>query len=112
MFSTDDKCSVPMHTLMTDLIESRGSSVLIKILNRLGVCSSADTLSRFIQHKRTISEQHQFRHLSKDAFTVVSADNLDFFAQFCTCLLWQSKKLLAWHHSPSYTASTNIIFAY
>ena len=37
---------------MTDLIESQGgSSVLIKILNRLGVCSSADTLSRFIQHK-------------------------------------------------------------
>ena len=112
MFSIDDECSVLMHTLMTDLIESQGgSSVLIKILNRLGVCSSADTLARFIQHKRTISEQHQFRHLSNDAFTVVSADNLDFFAQFCTCLLWQSKKWLAWHHNPSCTASTIIIFA-
>ena len=96
MFSTDDKCSVPMHTLMTDLIESQGgSSVLIKILNRLGVCSSADTLSRFIQHKRTISEQHQFRHLSKDAFTVVSADNLDFLHSFATVFCGNQKS--SWH---------------
>ena len=52
MFSTDDRCSMPMHTLMTDLVESQGgSSVLVKTLNRLGVCSSADTLARFIQHK-------------------------------------------------------------
>ena len=68
MFSTDDRCSMPMHTLMTDLVESQGgSSVLVKTLNRLGVCSSADTLARFIQHKRSTSEQHQFRHKSKDA---------------------------------------------
>ena len=83
MFSTDDRCSMPMHTLMTDLVESQGgSSVLVKTLNRLGVCSSADTLARFMQHKRSTSEQHQLRHMSKDAFTVVSADNLDFMHSF------------------------------
>ena len=96
MFSIDDKCSVPMHTLMTDLIENQGgSSVLIKILNRLGVCSSADTLARFIQHKRTISEQHQFRHLSNDAFTVVSADNLDFLYSFARVFCGNQKS--SWH---------------
>ena len=83
MFITDDRCSMPMHTLMTDLIESQGgSSVLIRILNRLGLCSSADTLARFIQHKRTSSDYHCFKHLTNDAFTIVSADNLDFLHSF------------------------------
>ena len=45
MFITDDRCSMPLHTLMTDIVESQGGScVLVKTLNRLGVCSSADTL--------------------------------------------------------------------
>ena len=52
LFCTDDRCSIPMHTLMTDLVESQGgSSVLVRVLNRLGVCSSADTLAHFIQFK-------------------------------------------------------------
>ena len=73
---------MPMHTLITDLIESQGGSLmLVKTLNRLGVCTSADSLARFIQHKRSVSKQHQFRHMSEDAFTVVSAD-----------------KQLAWHY--------------
>ena len=57
MFVTDDRCSMPMHTLMTDFVDSQGgSSVLVRVLNRLGVCSSADTLSRFIQHRRSTCE--------------------------------------------------------
>ena len=76
MFITDDRCSVPMHTLLTDMVESQGgSSVLVRTLNRLGVCSSADTLARFIQHKRSACEYPCIKHLTKDAFTVVSADN-------------------------------------
>ena len=72
-----------MHTLLTDVVESQGgSSVLVRVLNRLGICSSADTLSRFIQYKQATSEQHQFKHLSHDTFTVVSADNLDFMRSF------------------------------
>ena len=85
-----------MHTLMTDLVESQGgSSVLVKTLNRLGVCSSADTLARFIQHKRSTSEQHQFRHMSKDAFTVVSADNLDFMHSFARVFCGNQRS--SWH---------------
>ena len=83
MFITDDRCSMPMHMLITDLIESQGgSSVLIKVLNRLGVCSSSDTLARFIQQKRTVMEYHCLKNMCKDAFTVVSADNLDFLHSF------------------------------
>ena len=38
MFCTDDRCSFPLHTLVTDLVDSQGgSALLIKILNRLGV---------------------------------------------------------------------------
>ena len=83
LFCTHDRCSIPMHTLMTDLVESQwGSSVLVRVLNRLGVGSSADTLARFVQFKRTASDQQHFKHLSKDAFTLVSADNLDFMHSF------------------------------
>jgi DNA invertase Pin-like site-specific DNA recombinase len=36
---------MPLHTLLADLIEGQGgSTLLVKILNRLGVCTSADTL--------------------------------------------------------------------
>ena len=96
LFSTDDRCSIPMHTLITDLIESQGgSSVLVRILNRLGVCSSADTLARFVQFKRNTSDQHHFKHLSKDAFTVVSADNLDFMHSFAR--VFGGHQTSSWH---------------
>ena len=49
LFCTDDRCSMPLHTLMTDVEESQGgSALLVQILNCLGVCVSADTLSRFV----------------------------------------------------------------
>lgn len=68
---------------MTDLVECQGgSSVLVKVLNWRGVCLSADTLARFIQHKQSTSDQHQFKHILKDVFIVVTADNLDFMHSF------------------------------
>ena len=46
MFITDDRCSIPLHILIADLVEGQGGSAwLHKILNRLGVCASADTLT-------------------------------------------------------------------
>ena len=45
LFCTDDRCSLPLHMLVADVIESQGgSALLIRILNRLGLCASADTL--------------------------------------------------------------------
>ena len=52
MFCIDSTCYLPFYVLIADLIDSYGVSVeLIKILNRLGVCVSNDTLLRHIQQK-------------------------------------------------------------
>ena len=49
MFTMNSRCSMPMHTLLTDIVESHGgSSELILILNRLGAISSADTHARYV----------------------------------------------------------------
>ena len=49
LFCADDHCSMPMHILLADLIESQGGSViLIQALNKLRVCSSQ---KRLIQSK-------------------------------------------------------------
>ena len=51
MFCTYDRCSFPFHTLITDAIERGGGSTqLIRILNRMCICLSADTLARYIQY--------------------------------------------------------------
>ena len=75
MFDTDSRCSLPLHTLITDLIDSQGgSSQLIKCLNNLGVCASADTLARFVQHT---TSKEQSVQLDTESFFVLSADNID-----------------------------------
>ena len=52
MFTTNNKCSFPLHTLITDAIETcGGSSRLVKMLNRLGVCVSPDTHARYVQYR-------------------------------------------------------------
>ena len=105
LFCTDDRCSIPMHTPMTDLVESQGgSSVLVRVLNRLGVCSSADTLARFVQFKRTASDQHHFKHRSKDAFTLASADNLDFMHSFAR--VFCGHQTSSWHGTTVQVAQT------
>ena len=74
-----------MHVLIADLVESQGGSAfLIQALNKLGVCSSQDTLQRFIQSK--VDTQHgkhpcsAFFHSS--TFTVISVDNIDFLHSY------------------------------
>ena len=80
MFCTDDRCSIPLHMLVTDTIDRCGGSTgLIRILNRLGVCAAADTLDRFIQHK---VEECQRRGPEQDCVeslpTIISVDNIYF----------------------------------
>ncbi len=71
---TDDRCAMAPHTLLTDTTESQGrSAVLIRILNRLGVCASTDTLSRFIQYNASTFRKNKMKYFSSDSFTVVSA---------------------------------------
>ncbi len=80
LFCTDYRCSMPLHTLLTDTIESQ--VLLVKILNHLSVCASADTLSRLIQYKVSTFRENKMKGLSPDSFTVVSADNTDFMHSF------------------------------
>ena len=52
MFCTDDRCSIPLHMLVTDTIDHCGGSTeLIRILKRLGVCASADTLAHKVEER-------------------------------------------------------------
>ena len=52
MYCADDRCLLPLHTLIADVVDSQGgTALLMQILNKLGVCVSLDTLSRSIQYK-------------------------------------------------------------
>lgn len=97
MFCSDDRCSIPLHTLIADTIEScGGSSYLIKTLNRLGVCSSADTLARFMQCKVQEREKRGPEHeCVNNALTIISVDNIDF--QHSYARVFCGKQTSSWH---------------
>jgi len=62
---------------MTDVVEACGGCrQLLRILNRLGCTSSADTHDRFVTNQAE-SQQHH-----KDIFTVVSVDNFDMLQSY------------------------------
>ena len=75
LFCTDDRCSQPLHTLVTDVVDGQGGSAqLVRILNRLGVCTSIDSLSCFIQnHIQQCKDEYKDKCLNPTSFTVVSA---------------------------------------
>ena len=80
LFNTNRTCSVPLHVLLTDLVESQGgSSELVHLLNSVGAIASVDTHQRhvqfYIERKR---EQGILSELNMENFTVVSVDNIDF----------------------------------
>ena len=96
MFCTDYRCSFPLHTLLTDLVNSQGGSVLlIKILNRLGVCASSDTLYRHIQYKVGTNSTKQKFHNPNDIFVVVSAENIDFMHSYAC--VFKGNQMSSWH---------------
>ena len=84
MYCTDDRCYLPLHNLITDTVDSLGgSALLIRILNRLGVCSSADTLYRSVQYRVQEREQRGAeQECSPNSFTVISANNIDFLHNY------------------------------
>ena len=79
-FANNRCCSMPMHLLLTDLIESQGGSLdLIRILNRFGAVASSDTHRRYVQFKVQQKVSSGFLDdLNMDNFTVASVDNIDF----------------------------------
>ena len=97
LFTTNRRCSFPLHTFLTDAIETcGGSSRLVRLLNRLGVCASADTHSRYVLYRvqATINDG-PLSGYPMHALTLVSLDNLDYVHSFARvfCGLQQS----SWH---------------
>ena len=56
--------------------------MLIKILNRLGACASADTLACYTQHKCSNQKSTMDQCLNQDSFTVVSVDSINFLHSY------------------------------
>ena len=99
MFCTNDRCSMPLHNLITDMVDGLGgSSLLIKLLNRLGICSSADTLARSIQYRVTERESTGIQNeCSSTAFTIISIDNIDFLYSYARVFCGDQKR--SWHRT-------------
>lgn len=99
MFCVDDRCSLPMHMLLADLIDSQGqggTAFLIHALNKLGICSSLDTLQRHIQSKIDPTKRHPCSgFFNSSTFTVVSVDNIDFLHSFAGVFKGGSNS--SWH---------------
>ena len=86
--------SPALHTLLTDIVEGQGgSALLIRLLNRLGVCASLDTLKRFIQYK--VSSGKTAKSLDPTVFTIVSADNVDFLHSYAC--VFKGRQSSSWH---------------
>ena len=97
LFTTNPQCTVPIHTFVTDVVETCGGNTrLVRFLNRLGVCASMDTHARYVQYRTTKSLKHGvMSDYPQDAFTVVSVDNLDFIHGHAR--VYCGKQQLSWH---------------
>ena len=110
MFRVGDCCSMPMQTLIADLIESQGGTTfLIQALNMLGVCSSQDTLQRFIQSKvGTKKGKHSCSgYFNSSSFTVILVDNIDFLHS--SARVFKGTQNSSWHGTTCSAASTATI---
>ena len=88
--------TIQLHMLVTDVIEGQGgSATLIKILNQLGVCSSADTLSRYILNRTSNPQTRMDQCLNQDGFTIVSTDNIDFLHSYAR--VYKGSQNSGWH---------------
>ena len=84
MFCTNPKNPTPIHDVIADIIEvCGGSRQLIRILNRLGCCSSADTHDRFVtQHAIAERQMSIWDNISANTFTVASINNFDMLQSY------------------------------
>ena len=79
MFTTDSRCNIPLHLLLTDMVEMCGGNTeLIKTLNRIGAVAALETHRRLVT--KVVEERLQRGikdELTTGAFALASADNLD-----------------------------------
>ena len=80
-----------VQLILADIVDCYGGSTeLLKILNRLAVCTSSDTLSRHIQTTVQQSDMKGIlQGLDPSILTVFSMDNIDFLKiELYTGFLW------------------------
>ena len=114
MFCINEDYTIPLHTLVTDIIDGQGgSAILIKVLNRLGVCASADTLSRYIQHKNSNRTDaiHQYLLASLWSLQTISCIAMLEFQKEVTAvhMQLQSKQFNPCHLSQNYLMMSLIV---
>ena len=97
LFTINSQCSFPLYTLITDAVETcGGSSRLIKLLNHLGLCASTDTHSRYVQYQtEKIMKDGPLKGYPDNAFTIASADNLDFIHSYAR--IYCGNQHSSWH---------------
>ena len=110
MHCINEDFTIPLHTLITDIVDGQGgSALLIHILNRLGVCSSLESLNRYMQDKRANRENCINHALSPDSFTVISLDNVDFVHSYARIFKssWHGTSIQAVQPLPSLSEASD-----
>ena len=97
IFINNSECNSPFHAALRVVIESCGGSTqLITILNRFGICSSVDTLKRIIHSVALHRKTAGIKSLLVDkAFTVASTDNVDFLQS--NAAVYSGDQHRSWH---------------
>lgn len=97
LFVTNSERTSPFHTVLSDVIESCGGSTeLITIFNRFGICSSVETLKRIIHSVSQDRKDAGTRSLLVDrAFTIASTDNVDFLQSHAA--VYSGDQHRSWH---------------
>ena len=96
-FVTNSECSHPFHLPLADAIESSGGSTeLITLFNHVGAAASVDTLKRVI-HQISLDRAKQGIQplLFDQAFTIASADNVDFLQSHAA--VYAGSQHRSWH---------------
>ena len=94
LFITSSECNFPFHVVLSDMIE--GSTELITVLNRFGIVASVETLKRTILSVSQDRKAAGVKSLLVDkAFTVASADNVDFLQS--NAAVYAGNQHRSWH---------------
>ena len=96
MFTTNNRCYMPIHLLLTDAVRNcGGSSELVKILNRLGAVASESTHSRLATYVAEQREREFQNEMTQNAFCLASADNIDSKSSYAAAYAGKAPNI--WH---------------
>ena len=96
LFCTNNRCCMPVHLLLTDVIKAGGgSSESVKILNRFGTIASEDTHSRLVTFVSSMRTNEIYLELTPQAFRLASLDNIDVLMSHASA--YAGKPSNIWH---------------